>query len=41
MLSSEFQSKKIKKASEAIAVKTMVVNNIAFFFKACVYLIQF
>ena len=32
MLSSEFQSIKIKKASEAIAVKTMVVNNTAFFF---------
>ena len=32
MLFSEFQSIKIKKAAEAIAVKTMVVNNTAFFF---------
>lgn len=38
MLSSEFQSIKIKKAAEAIAVKTMVVNNTAFFFFKFVYI---
>ena len=38
MLSSEFQSIKIKKAAEAIAVKTMVVNNTAFFFLSlCIF----